>query len=79
MYTVLHTGLSVNIVGYGTVLHVAAGLHTEGGGERPGISSPQRKSPSESPPPPRILKVYVQFYMALWYWVTFLGVLTNFH
>ena len=46
MYTVLHTGLSVNIVGYGTVLHVAlcsAGFHTEGGG-RPGISSPQRKS-----------------------------------
>ena len=34
------------------------GFHTEGG--RPGISPPQRKSP-------RILKVYVQFYMALWY------------
>ena len=48
-----------------------------GGGGCPGISPPQRKFPP--PPPPRILKAYVQFYMALWYWVTFLGVLTIFH
>ena len=53
MYTVLHTGLSVNIVGYGTVLHVAlcsAGLHTEGGGGAPrDFLSPAKVTP---PPPP---------------------------
>ena len=37
-----------------------AGFHTKGGG---GISPPNESSP----PPPRILKVYVQFYMALYF------------
>ena len=40
------------------------GFHTEGGGGAQGFPLPSESSP---PPPPRILKVYVQFYMALWY------------
>ena len=56
MYTVLHTGLSVNIVGYGTVFHVAlcsAGLHTEGGGGAPRDFLSPAKVPLVTPPPPQ--------------------------